>query len=559
MIVLRDYQDFAYPAWLKWIRAGKGDPLLLYPTGVGKSVILADIQMQALREWPQLRTMTMTHSKQLVRQDHMKLKEFWPMAPVGIYCDGLNKKEHWLPITIGSIQSCHNLASLFGHIDLFFIDEAHLISLKEASMYRKFIKELRVINPNMVVTGLTATGWRGGQGWLWEGEGALFSGAAVDACSMNAFNWFLDQGYIIPPHSAKNAFKYNMDGVSVQGGEYNQKEAEEAVNKPKLNERVVIAALEEFQNYHVGMTFGQGINHVVELSKLYNHYGCKACFVHSKMGGKEVDATVAAFLGGEYEMIVNNGILTTGFDDPRVDFMSIDRAMKSSQLWIQILGRGTRPLYAPGFDLRTREGRLAAIGASTKHHFRVMDFAANIESLGPINDPVIPKPKGARRTPGDAPIRICPNCGTYNHASVPACSHCGLEFPRREKLTDEASTATILKVTKVPPLPPAAEYTSFDVDHITYANHHKRGSLNPCLKMTYQCGLRSFVAWSFPQGNPGQRAAFAKLWLERANCDIEDIPQTVSDALRDSDTLRVPRSITVVINRPNPEVVGYEY
>lgn len=60
-------------------------------------------------------------------------------------------------------------------------------------------------------------------------------------------------------------------------------------------------------------------------------------------------------------VVVNNNVLTTGFDDPEIDLIAVLRHTASSPLWVQMLGRGTRPVYAPGFDLNTTGGRLAAI------------------------------------------------------------------------------------------------------------------------------------------------------------------------------------------------------
>src|SRR5690606_34593455 len=97
-----------------------------------------------------------------------------------------------------------------------------------------------------------------------------------------------------------------------------------------------------------------------------------------------------------------------------------------------------------GYDLNTREGRLAAIAASHKPRGIVHDFAKNSERLGPINDPVIPIP-GTRKRPGEAPVRICDVCGTYNHASAPVCMGCGYEFPRREQFNDETSGKALVK------------------------------------------------------------------------------------------------------------------
>jgi len=70
--------------------------------------------------------------------------------------------------------------------------------------------------------------------------------------------------------------------------------------------------------------------------------------------------------------MVNVGVLTTGFDFPEIDLIIMLRPTNSPVLWVQMLGRGTRP-------------------ADGKENCMVLDFAGNTPRLGPINDPMIPK------------------------------------------------------------------------------------------------------------------------------------------------------------------------
>lgn len=560
MINPRNYQSYALTAWLEYIQHGKMAPLLLYPTGVGKSVILALLIAHVLRSWPGTRAMILTHSKELIQQDYDKLKAYWPEAPAGIYCAGLNRVEYYYPITIGSIQTVYNVPELFGHVDLLFIDECHLISLKDDSMYRSFIAKLKERNPNLVVTGLTATGWRPGQGMLHWGENALFDGVAVDSCGMEAFNWYLEEGYLVPPIAKRTTFQYDVSKVKVTAGEYNEKELDAATNKEDLNEKVVLLACESMATRNHGLTFCNGTKHVENIAAIYSHYGVRTTFVHNKVPSKERDRRIEAYLAGEYEMMVNNGILTTGFDFPALDYIAMMKLTRRSHLWVQMLGRGTRPLYYPGFDLNTVEGRLGSIASSVKQNCLVDDFAKNTERLGPINDPVIPVPKGMKK-PGEAPVRICDNCGSYNHAAAPECVMCGFIFPRREKIVAGTSGKALVKRTKIP-TPTVMEeaiYEDFPVDHVTYNRHHKGDGHIPSLRVSYKCGLRSFDEWLFfDEGSPF-RGKGRSWWLQRAICSPGEIPNNLNEALCLTDTLRVPKLITVHVNTKYPRITNYDY
>ena len=66
------------------------------------------------------------------------------------------------------------------------------------------------------------------------------------------------------------------------------------------------------------------------------------------------------FKAGRLRFLFNAMVLTTGFDYPGIDCLMMLRPTQSIGLYVQIMGRGLRNVYAPGFDLNTDEGRLAA-------------------------------------------------------------------------------------------------------------------------------------------------------------------------------------------------------
>lgn len=555
----RDYQLWAWEAWLNWVTEGKGNPLLLYPTGVGKSVILALIIEKCLKNWQGTRSMLLTHSKELISQDFNKLKQHWPGAPAGIYCEGLKRKEYWNPITIGSIQTVYNVPELFGHIDLLFIDEAHLVSPKDKTMYRKFIAKLKEKNPNLIVTGLTATGWRNGQGWLWMGENPLFDGAAVNACDIDTFNWFFDEGYLVEPIAIKTKFQYETTNIRTTAGEFNQGDVERETNKKELNERCVLTMLDELQNRHAGLIFVNGIKQVIAVADIFDAYGVNVTYVHSDMKDTERDKRIEGFTQGDYHVMVNNGILTTGFDYPALDFMGMLKLTQSSSLFGQMVGRLTRPYYADGFDLETREGRLAAIANSHKLNGILYDFAKNSERHGPINDPVVKIP-GGRRKLSEAPIRVCDNCGAYNHAAAPICKVCDFEFPRRDKYNDQTSGKAIVKKTKLEkPTSIARELYWFPVDNVVYAIHYGKQGKADSLKVTYQCGHRRFYEWVHLQGLGAAKTRAINWWITRAKCTPQQVPKSALEAIPLTDQLRTPTQVQISVGAKYNEVQGYEY
>ena len=180
------------------------------------------------------------------------------------------------------------------------------------------------------------------------------------------------------------------------------------------------------------------------------------------------------------------------------------------------------------------------------------DFAANCRELGPINDPRIPKPRGKKEA-GDAPIRICDGCGTYNHASATHCSHCGREFPRILQLEVKAAKEELIRTPKEPE---PIKVEVFKVNRVEYHPHFKKDSA-PSIRVTYYCGLRRFCEWiclEHPGNNVRHRA---RTWW-RGRTDVAP-PDTTVDALAFVDQLKEPNEVHVRLDLANPQIINYGF
>jgi DNA repair protein RadD len=585
---LRDYQNAAVQSIFDYFAHGGkdgrpgGNPLVGMPTGTGKSLVLSEFIRRAYTTYPGQRIIKLTHVKELIAQNHKTLRKIWPNAPAGIYSAGLGKKQACFPVTFAGIASVYKQARIFGHIDIVLIDEAHLLSPKQGTMYQSFLGDLKDINPYLRVVGFTATHYRVGQGLLTEGEG-IFDGLCFDLTRLDSFNWLLTEGYLSPLIPKRTSTELPVEGVRIQGGEYVQSDLQEAVDKNEITSATLREAVELATDREHWLVFGSGINHVLHITDALNELGITATCVHSKMPDKERDKNIADFKAGRYKAMVNNGILTTGFDFPEIDLIVMLRPTNSPGLWVQMLGRGTRPVYAEGFDLETATGRIGAQQAGPKKNCLVLDFAGNTRRLGPINDPVLPRPKGAGGG-GAAPVKLCEACGCYNHASVRFCVYCRVEFPIHVKLQQTASTDELIK-TNVPKI------EKMKVSRVTFREHRKQrfdkdsGGMvpiedrPPVLRVTYLCGLRTFDEWICleHEGFPGRKArewwkkmSKAYTWAHgqlQAGVSIEDpnvkhglrIPETVEEAISRHGEINIPSSILIHTNRPHPEITGHEF
>lgn len=189
-------------------------------------------------------------------------------------------------------------------------------------------------------------------------------------------------------------------------------------------------------------------------------------------------------------------------------------------------GRGTRPLYAPGHDLSTREGRLAAIAAGSKPNCLVLDFAGNIRRHGPI-DMVQPRRPG--KGGGDAPVKTCPECFSVIHASVMECPDCGHVFERQlsEKITRTAAAAPILST---------AEPAWVKVTRRSFHRHEKFGAL-PSVRVEYWRGIGQIIAKEWLAVENPKATGLVKSWWKSCG-GAEPAPTSVDDALERVGELR---------------------
>ena len=543
---LRDYQEESVNALINAVLTKPCNPLAALPTGTGKSLVIAGFVQTALSVHPGTRFVMATHVKELVEQNYEKMLALMPNAPIGVYSAGLRRRDTALPIIYGSVASMVNRVAEFGHRDFLIVDEAHMVSPRDGTNYQKLIAGLKERNPRMMVVGLSATPFRLGQGHLTEGDDGIFNEVAIDLTGVQAYNRFVDEGYLSPIIPKRTRARIDVDGVGMVGGEFNGRQLREASDKEAITRAAIEESLEYGADRACWLTFASGVEHAEHIAEMQRSMGINAACVHSKMTTAERDERLRDFRAGKLRSMVGYKVLTTGFDHPPIDMVIDLYATASPGMHVQKYGRGGRPYYAPGFDLSTAEGRLSAIENSVKRNCLVLDFAKNVERLGPINDPRIPKRKG--KGTGEVPVRICDVCGTYNHASARVCIGCGTEFTFKPKIYTEAGEEEIVRSSM-----PVLEY--LDVTRVFYSKHVKKGGL-PTLKVSYLSGLDRYNEWVALEHTGYARRNAAEWWRKR---HASDPPDTVDEALERVSALAVPRRITVQTNLPYPKVISHEY
>ena len=461
---LRNYQQAAVDSVFSyWDRAPSttskpASPLIVMPTGSGKSPTLGEIVRRLVGDYG-CRVVIATHRSELIVQDAKAVRSIYPMADIGIVSAGLGRREYGHAITIGGIQSLAGKPAMMGHVDVMIVDEAHLISTASGTQYHATIAALRAINPDMRLVGLTATPYRLGQGYLTEGDDALFT----SVCYQTDVGGLIRDGWLAHVRTGFATATINLDSVGVRAGEYASNDLELASDVDKINEAVaadVKRALDAGRTS--ALVFGTSVAHAKRLRNALQVIGVSSETITGDTPREERDALISLFKARSLRCITSCDVLTTGFDAPVVDVLALVRPTMSPSLYVQMVGRGMRI-------------------ADGKADLLLLDYGGNIARHGPVDDvKVKPKTSGD----GDAPVKICPQCMACCAASSRECDHCGFIFPAVvRKANQVASTLPALTLDMAPKTTPKR----LDVGSVEWARHEKRGddTARPTLRIDY--------------------------------------------------------------------------
>ena len=496
MMIPRDYQVQAVESIFKYFSNNTGNPLLCLPTGTGKSVIIALLLKKIFEAFPNQKVLMITHVKELIQQNYEKLKAVWNDAPVGIYSAGLKKRESQQKRIFCGIQSVAKKAELFGNVDLIIIDEAHLVSHNANSQYRNFIAKLKESNSYLKVIGLTATPFRSNFGLLTDA--GIFTDIAFDITQKDEFVKLINKGYLSALVPFATNHKIDVSNVKITNGEFNQKELAKAVNVGNITEKILDDAIELAKNRNKWLIFAAGIEHGKDICKILNEKGILTTCVFGDLSNSERDKNIQDFKAGKYKAIVNYGVLTTGFDCPEIDCIIMIRPTLSPVLWVQMLGRGTRP-------------------SANKENCLVLDYAGNTERLGAINDPKIPnksKTKNKKQKQGEATLKTCPMCNAANIANNAYCWKCNYFF-KGEKLNSVSSDLALIEKT----------FLHFvKVIKINITEYQKKDKPK-CFKVDYYCGVYKISEFLCPLHGGYASDMFLKWTKAMLNVEIDDITE----------------------------------
>jgi superfamily II DNA or RNA helicase len=355
MIRLRDYQaqgkNDIFNAWIE-------NDILMFvlATGGGKTVTFVEVIKELLFAGKKI--MLIAHREELILQAWNTLGKANIYA--GIIMSGY-PENFTLPVQVCSIQTIarrKNLVKLFP-ADALIIDEGH--HAQSDNTYGGIVATYS----SAKVLAVTATPYRlSGNGFRY-----IHSYKETKLIINRTFKQLQDEAWLCP-------FRYyaasipDLSEVHLQKGDYVEEEARKAMELAPLVESYM-----EHSPGLQGVCFAVNIEHSKQIVDQYNRYGITARHIDGSTPKEERQQIFRDYRAGLIKIIVNVGIITEGADFPDCAFVQLACPTKSLSKYLQCVGRGSRALTGVLDGLETIEERRAAIAASGKPYFVVLDNA----------------------------------------------------------------------------------------------------------------------------------------------------------------------------------------
>ncbi|CAM3304351.1 Helicase-like protein-possibly a type-III restriction enzyme [Flavobacterium longum] len=307
---------------------------LLYqlPTGGGKTVIFSEIVRRYLEKHDK-KVVVLTHRIELCKQTSRMLDGFEVKNKI------INSKVKELPdqheyscfvAMVETLKNRINDAKLqLDNIGLVIIDEAHYNS------FRKLLNSFK----NSFILGVTATP-------LSSNIKLPMNHNYDELIVGDNISTLIEKGFLA--RATTYSFDVGLQSLKVGiNGDYTVKSSEELYTQLLMQEKLLHA----YQEKSVGkktLIFNNGINTSLYVYDTFREAGYPIKHLDNRTGAEERREILAWFKKTPDAILTSVGILTTGFDEPTVESIILNRATKSLTLYFQMIGRGSRKL--PGKD-----------------------------------------------------------------------------------------------------------------------------------------------------------------------------------------------------------------
>ncbi len=349
---LYSYQKGAIDKIFKSFDESRSDYHLLYqlPTGGGKTVIFSEIVRQYLKTHKK-KVLVMTHRIELCRQTSSVLTEFGVDNKVVDSKANLEDQADY-SCFVAMVETLNNRLNDdkldISDIGLVIIDEAH---------YNSFTKLFKFFSECFIL-GVTATPLSSSiELPMTDNYDELIVGESIESLISNGFL------------ARAEMFSYNVGLTSLvvgANGDYTVKSSEDLYTDDNMLSKL-IRAYEERCKGKKTLIFNNGINTSLHVYDTFRRAGYPVAHLDNTNSKKERAQILQWFKETPDAILTSVSILTTGFDEPTVESIILNRATKSLTLYYQMIGRGSRVL-------------------ENKKTFQVIDLGNNFHRFGPWGD-----------------------------------------------------------------------------------------------------------------------------------------------------------------------------
>ena len=346
---LYSYQKGAIDRIFRAFEEAPDDYHLLYqlPTGGGKTVIFSEIVRQYLKTHKK-KVLVMTHRVELCKQTSNMLTEFGVKNKVVNSTANLDDQNDYMCF-VAMVETLNNrllddVLDVSG-VGLVIIDEAH---------YNSFTKIFKFFSKSFIL-GVTATPLSSNTKLpMNENYNELIAGETIQALIENEFL------------AKANMYAYNVGLTSLTigaNGDYTVKSSEDLYTSTGMLTKLM-QAYDQRSKGKKTLIFNNGINTSLYVYESFKQAGLPIMHLDNTASKKQRAYILDWFKHTPGAILSSVSILTTGFDEPTVESIILNRATKSLTLYYQMIGRGSRIL-------------------KDKSEFDVIDLGNNFLRFGP--------------------------------------------------------------------------------------------------------------------------------------------------------------------------------
>lgn len=419
----RYYQKNAIDAAITWVKSTTENGLIEAFQGAGKSNIIAEIA-KIITSISGKQVLCLVPSAELLKQNAEKFKLIG--EPVSLFSASVKSTSIRHPCVVATPLSVKNKLQRFkNQFAAIILDEADR-SLTPTIL--SIIEHMRKQNPMLRVIGLTGTPFTMRNGYIYELD--INNKPIPESKTTDPFfkkqifkigrRELTDEGFLVPLVFGEiSAERYDTSKLELNSmNRFDTKEVDRVfLGHGRRTASIVADVVERAKNRNSVIFFAASVKHAEEILASLPA-GVSAMVTGNKSNERE--KIIRDYKSGKIRYIVNCEVLSVGFDDPKTDTIAILRKTESSSLYLQICGRAVRPIYAQGYDLETKEGRLKAIAASGKTEGLILDYTSdNFDFHFPDHDIDNPQVKAySKKSGGESITAICPACATENEFSA---------------------------------------------------------------------------------------------------------------------------------------------